>query len=411
MNDFFVTWSRQRDAPLLPVERTSGDEMILRDGRTVYDFTSTSFQASFGHSHPGIVSAISRQLQRMPMASPKADFPLKRQATARLLARLGLPGKILFTVSGAESVENALKIARQQTQRAVIAARHKSYHGATLGAMSVSGDWRRDGHVNFDEGTLRIPEPQDDPLGDATRRLFEAFGPDRIAGLIVETVSGTNGVWTPPATWWQAIQQLCRDCGALLICDEVLVGFGRCSEDFAFKQSGVRPDLITMSKAISGGYIPFGAVWVSDPVAEYYEDEVFRGGLTQYAHPLGLAALNAVLDALDDRAFAVNKEALQREFTRSLQQLATTFSASALRQAGLLAAMEFGGRPLPPWTAWLDYGLYLFTKGDMLILAPPLVSSPERLHRAFGELERGLAALLPPRAATPAEPVLGGSSS
>ncbi|HMP80742.1 MAG TPA: aspartate aminotransferase family protein [Pirellulaceae bacterium] len=391
MTDFFVTWSRQRDAQLLPVRRAVGDEFVLDEGRLVYDFTSTSFQASFGHSHGPIVSRIADQLYLMPMASPKADFELKRNATKELLDLVNLDGRIMFTVSGAESVENALKIARQQTGRSVVLARKKSYHGATLGAMSVSGDWRRDGHLNFEEGTLRIPEPGDDPHGVEMHRMVESFGPDRVAALIVEPITGTNGVYIPPASWWQAAVDLCRRQGILLICDEVLVGFGRCGSHFAFQQFGIQPDMITMSKGISGGYIPFGAVWVNDRLSRYYDQEILRAGLTNYAHPLGLAALQGVIHSLRDSNFQQAKQRLELKFSEEISRLAAQFNASAVRLRGLLAAIEFGQRTLPAWPHFVDHGLYVFTKANMLILAPPFVSQPHRLSQAFEALHEALA--------------------
>lgn len=390
MPDFFVTWSRQLDTPLLPIRGAREDYYILADGRTLYDFTSTSFQACFGHSYAPIVDRVIAQLRELPIASPKADFELKRQATRRLLDLIGLSGRIMFTVSGAESVENALKIARQQTGRRVVMARRKSYHGATLGAMSVSGDWRREGHVNFDEGTLRIPEPHDDPKGIQTRQLVDSFGPERIAAVIVEPITGTNGVYIPPASWWQALADLCASHGILLICDEVLVGFGRCGRNFAFQHFDVMPDLITMSKGITGGYVPFGAVWVSDQLAAFYDREIFRGGLTNYAHPLGLAAMSGVLDAMLDPEFLQNMRALTSVFAERVHRLAEAHGASEARMQGLLAALEFGARQLPPWTHFVDYGLYVFTKGSMLILAPPFVSKPPRLAEAFESLDKAL---------------------
>lgn len=395
MSDFFFTWSRQNGMIPLPVEWAEGDEFVLADGRRVYDFVCTSFQANFGHSHAPIMDAIWHQVGTMPIASPKAVFPLKQAATAGLLELLDLPaGRIFYTVSGAESVENALKIARRITGRTIVLARQKSYHGATLGAMSVSGDWRGEGHVNFTEGTVRIPEPDDDPQADQVREIVRQTGGDRIAAIIVETVTGTNGVYLPPPEWFAGLRKICDENGILLIADEVLAGFGRCGSPFAFQHYSLVPDMVCMSKGISGGYVPFGAVWVGERWAGYFEDRVLSCGLTSYSHPLGLAALSGVLATFRDPAFRANLRDLEGIFSQQMADLQQRYGASALRCRGLLAAIEFGSTTLPGWDHFVRQGLYLFTKANMMILAPPLTSRPERLEQAFHVLKTSLDGVL-----------------
>jgi taurine--2-oxoglutarate transaminase len=388
---YFVTWTKQLDAATLPVERAEGDEFILTDGRRVFDFLSTSFQASFGHSQPAIIEAIKRQMDRMSIASPKAIFGLKDRVTEKLLARLNLGGgKLFYTVGGAEAVENALKIARHWTGRPIVLARQRSYHGASLGAMSVSGDWRSDAHLTFSAGTVRIPEPHDDPNGERTRRIIESTGPEKIAAVILETITGANGVIIPPQSWWEAIQSLCREFEILLISDEVLCGFGRTGPDFGIHQFGVRPDLVCLSKAITGGYIPFGAVWTSERISERYDCEVFACGLTSYAHPLGLAALEAVLDLLAEPAFRRHKQLLETQFAEWLHSLRVHPQVDHVRHRGLLAAIELKSTA-PTWSELIERGVYAFSKQNMLVLAPPLNADPTRLARAMSAVEKTFA--------------------
>ncbi len=391
MNDYFVTWTKQRDLVSLPIIGAADDEYHLADGLRVYDFVSTSFQAHFGHSNQRIIEAMVQQIRSLPIASPKASFPLKQEVSTRLLKLLDQPaGKIFYTVSGAESVENALKMARRFTGRTIVLARKKSYHGASLGAMSVSGDWRRNDHLTFDEGTVRIPEPDEDPTAELTCEVIRQTGPEKIAALIVEPISGTNGVCIPEQSWFDGIRKLCDEFGILLIIDEVLCGFGRCGTPFAFQHYRVRPDMVCMSKGITGGYVPFGAVWLGPQLSKFYDENVLTCGLTNYAHPLGLAAMGAVLDILDDRDFQTNHQALIRQFDQSLRTMAERCSATALRVRGLLSAIEFGDRTLPPWNDWVQNGLYVFSKGNMLILAPPLTSTSNRLCEAFQHAEKVL---------------------
>ncbi len=389
-DQYFITWNKQVGTPQMTVSGARHDEFLLSDGRPVYDFTSTSFQTSFGHSCDAIRRRIHEQLDEMPVASPKSRFPLKQHVSKRLLQLLNLghgdrAGKLFYTVSGSESVENALKIARHSSGRSVVLARHRSYHGATLGAMSVSGDWRSSGHLNFSEGTVRIPEPPDDPQAAELANIVRQTGPQRIAALIVETISGVNGVVIPPQSWWDGVVRVCRQNGIFLICDEVLAGFGRTGKPFAFQHFGLEPDFVCMSKGITGGYIPFGAVWVSPGIADRYDDVVLACGLTSYGHPLGLAALDGVLDLLDDPAFLKSKQELEQIFSRCLARMEQLPGISGTRHRGLLAAIDFHERA-PDWESCLEAGLYLVAREKMLILAPPFVSEPRRLERAFETL-------------------------
>ncbi len=390
--NFYITWNKQVGPETFDVSTAAGDEFILSDGRHIFDFASTSFQASFGHSNDIIRRRIHEQLDVMPIASPKSVFELKRRVTAELIRLLNLgsaggSGKVFYTVSGAESVENALKIARHLSGRPIILARQNSYHGATLGAMSVSGDWRSHHHLNFGQGTVRIPEPTDDPDGVATRRVVEQTGSENVAALIVETISGVNGVVIPPQSWWDAISTMCSELGILLIADEVLVGFGRTGPAFGIHHFGVRPDMVCMSKAITGGYVPFGALWTSDAVGSHYEHQVLACGLTNYAHPLGLAALDGVIQQLDNPAFQRNKAELENIFQRHLRQLADRPSITGVRDCGLLAAIDFANRA-PSWRELMENGIHVVVndKRHMIVLAPPLVSEPARLDQAFASL-------------------------
>ncbi len=384
---FYYSWMAQNAAVDFPVASAAHDEFILDDGRRVYDFISTSFQANFGHSHPAISDRITKQLGAMPIASPKSTFELKANVSQRLLDLVGLgEGKIFYTVSGSESVENALKIARQLTGREIVLARKKSYHGASLGALSVTGDWRNAPHLTFDQGTIRIPEHDEDPTLEQTRKIISETGADQIAAVILETISGTNGMSVPHPSWFRGIQSLCREFGIMLILDEVLVGFGRCGSDFAFQQYGLEPDLITLSKAISGGYIPFGAVWTSPEIAARYDDETLACGLTNYGHPLGLAALEGVLDTLADEAFQKNKVALEQTFADFIEnEVGSLTNVDEVRCRGLMAAI-FLDQPAPTWQQAFDVGLHLYSSGNKIILAPPYISSVNKLEWAMGTL-------------------------
>ncbi len=386
---FYYTWNHQPAADVFLVERAEQDEFVLQDGRRVYDFISTSFQANFGHNHPVIREAIHRQLDVMPIASPKASFELKQRVSVRFSELIGLVGgKVFYTVSGSEAVENALKMARQMTGRTKILARKKSYHGASLGALSVTGDWRNEPHFTLDEHTVRIPEPFDDPLLETTRQIISCAGPDQIAALIVETISGTNGVAIPSREWFDGIVALCREHGILLILDEILCGFGRTGPPFALQEYNLQPDFVCTAKGITGGYIPFGAVWTGPRVVEYYDTEKMSCGLTAYAHPLGLAALDGVLDLMSDPAFQENKMALERQFGQTMREIRAWPFVGEVRCRGLLAAIDLLDRPAPNWQTMFEGGLHAFSNENTVILSPPLISTPARLAEALDVLKR-----------------------
>ena len=371
------------------VERAECDEFILKDGRRVYDFISTSFQASFGHNHPAIREAIHGQLDTMPIASPKSTFALKQRVSERLNELIGLAGgKLFYTVSGSEAVENALKMARQMTGRTKILARRNSYHGASLGALSVTGDWRNQPHFTLDEHTVRIPEPSDDPQLETTGQIVSCADPNQIAAIIIETISGTNGVAIPNQEWFERIEDLCRKHDILLIVDEVLCGFGRTGPAFAFQQFGLQPDFVCMSKGITGGYIPFGATWTGPRAAEFYATEKMTCGLTSYAHPLGLAALGAVLDLLSDPEFQESKSNLERSFEQGMKEIRECPNVLELRCQGLLAAIDLPEQTAPTWQTMFDSGLHAFSNESRVVLAPPLVSTPERLTKGLDVLKQ-----------------------
>ena len=386
MQPFFYSWTKQQEAVHFPVQSARDDSFVLENGDFVFDFVSTSFQANFGHSFAPIRQRIQQQLDTMPVASPKSSFPLKARVSQSLLELLNLgAGKIFYTVSGAESVENALKIARQIKKRPIILARQKSYHGASLGALSVTGDWRNDPHLTFDEGTVRIPEPQEDPELKLTRSIVQSTGPENIAAIILETISGTNGMCVPSQEWFERVEELCREFDLFLISDEVLVGFGRCGPDFAFQKYGIRPDLVCLSKAITGGYVPFGAVWTSSEIADYYDSRTLACGLTNYAHPLGLAALEGVLESLRNPEFLQIKQDRENLFGQLVQELSTRPGVLETRCEGMMAAIELD-HPACSWQEAFEAGLHLFCKSNLIILAPPYNCGVDRLEKSMQTL-------------------------
>lgn len=383
----YQTWSAQTDQMPFTLLRAKGGILHSQEFGDLLDMSSLSFQASFGHQHPKFLSAIEKQMKDFAMAPPKAGYAVKEEVSNSIEKLLGLSGgKLFYTVSGAEAVENALKMARQFTGRKVIMAQKASYHGATLGALSVTGDWRNDPHATVDEWTLRIPNVEDDPDFSKTRKLAEEFGPEKLAGLVIESISGVNGVVAPSQKWWDEARKFTRDHGLKLICDEVLCGFYRTGPAFGFQKFSLTPDLICLSKAISGGYIPFGAVWTDRDISEFYKKEVLSCGLTNYAHPLGLATCQAACDLLTDSSFLKHREKIEKIFLEKVREISGLKSVVDTRAHGLLGYIQFE-KPELKFEDFLKAGIFTILKPTALVLAPPFILSENEMEEGMEKIK------------------------
>ena len=381
---FFIPWSKQNDAHFFEIDKFKGPFFFDKQGEKTFDLVSGSFHVGFGFDNSVIIKNIEDQLKKFPIALSKAVFPLKTQASKRLLSFLNLDGKIFYTVSGAEAVENAVKMARLITGRKIIAARKSSYHGATLGALSISGDWRRNDHIFFDDHVLRLPEYSEDPHALKTRKLIEKTGPSKIAAFCLETITGANGVLIAPKTWWKGIEKICNDFDIKLILDEVICGFQRTGLPFAFQHFSLSPDFVCLAKGITGGYIPFGAVFVKEENARYFDDNILSCGLTNYAHPLGLAALCGVLDIVENNSFLKKAKNLAEIFNQKIMEISQNKNINSVRSKGLLAALDL--KKDISWQQLMEKKLHLVVHSQRIILAPSLVFKPNELKEGMDRL-------------------------
>jgi len=318
MEHSFWTWSAQAKVTPIPVTHAKGVYFWDADGKRYLDFNSMVMCVNIGHGDERVINAIAEQAKQLPFAGPPmATKP--RAILGKMLSEI-TPGNInrfLFTLGGAEANENAIKIARAYTGRHKILARYRSYHGATAGAMALTGDPRRlvwepalmPGVIHFlDPYRYRSTFHRTNPLiseqdftKDYLNHLEEIItyeGPENIAAILLETVTGTNGVIVPPTGYLQGIRDLCDQYGILLIADEVMSGFGRTGKWFAVENWGVIPDLITMAKGMTSGYAPLGAVAMKSEIADFFNERVYQGGLTYNAHPISLAAAIANIEVL-----------------------------------------------------------------------------------------------------------------
>ena len=303
-------WSAQAHVDPIPVARSSGIHFWTPEGKRYIDFNSQLMCVNAGHGDPRIVKAIQEQAATLAYANPF----MATEARARLGEKLAqiCPGDIdvfFFTNGGAEANENAMRIARLASGRHKILARYRSYHGGTAGSLTMTGDPRRWAMEPGMPGVVHVRHPYhgvqqgSDTAAEALAELEEVMtleGPQTIAAFILETVTGTNGVLPPPPGYLEGVRALCDKHGILLICDEVMSGFGRTGKWFAVDHYGVVPDILTMAKGLTSAYVPLGAVGIRRGLADHFQQKVFYGGLTYNSHPLGCATALATIQVYEE---------------------------------------------------------------------------------------------------------------
>ena len=412
-------WSPQATVDPLPVARAKGIHFWTPEGKRFIDFNSQLMCVNIGHGDERVTRAIAEQASVLPYASPF----MATEARARLGARLAAiaPGDIdvfFFTNGGAEANENAIKIARSFTGRHKIMARYRSYHGGTAGAMALTGDPRRwttepgmPGVVHFLDpyhGPGRPVDSADQSLA-MLEEIIQLEGPNHIAAIFLETVSGTNGILIPPDGYLQGVRSLCSKYGIRMVCDEVMAGFGRTGEWFAVNHWDVVPDLITMAKGLTSAYIPMGAVGMRRSIADSFRDKVFPSGLTYNSHTLAAATALATLDVYEQDDLIGNARRLGSVMSGLLNDLKAKHKTIAdVRNIGLFGIVELQdpktGAPLAPFggtsdamkrlnASFREEGLYTFVRWHTFFTNPPLCITEDELREAFRMIERSLSKL------------------
>src|SRR3954454_450374 len=330
------SWSVQNQLQSLPGAGGEGRYFWDHDGNRYLDFASQLVNVSIGYQHPKVVAAIKEQADKLTTIGPPMAHET-RSELARLIAEV-TPGDLtmsFFTNGGAEANENAIKLARWYTGRQKIVARYRSYHGATAGSITATGDPRRwpaepgiPGVVRMlDPYTYRCPAGHPDPCPVCTgaphfEEILQYEGPQNVAAVIMETIVGTNGVIPPPPGYLQAVREVCDRHGILLILDEVMAGFGRTGKWFACENWDVVPDVITLAKGINSGYVPLGAMVVRRHLADWLQDRFFAGGLTYSGHPLACAVGVASIEAFREEGIVEQAAATGEIFRTELAALA-----------------------------------------------------------------------------------------
>ena len=421
------SWSVQNQISPLPVAGAEGRYFWDYNGNRYLDFASQLVNVNLGHQHPKVVAAIVEQAQKLTTIGPPMAHET-RSELARLIAEV-TPGDLtmsFFTNGGAEANENAIKLARWYTGRHKIVARYRSYHGATAGAVSATGDPRRwyaepgiPGIVRMlDPYTYRCPAGHPDPCPVCTgaphfEEILQYEGPQNVAAVMMETIVGTNGVIVPPDGYLQSIREVCDRHGILLILDEVMAGFGRSGKWFGCEHWDVVPDIITVAKGINSGYVPLGAMVIREPLAEWVQDKYFAGGLTYSGHVLACAAAIASIEAFQEEGVVENSAAMGEALGAGLAQLQERHpSIGEIRGKGLFWGIELvrdreTREPLVPFNATgedfapmaqvmkaaMERGLYLMTHWNVIMIVPPLTITREELDEGIGILDDVLGSL------------------
>jgi len=418
------SWSVQSALDPLVITRTKGVHMWDENGKRYIDMTSQLMNQNIGHQHPKVVQAIKDQADKLCFVAPGVAYE-SRSMLGKALAEI-TPGdlkRFFFTLSGADANENAVKIARMYAKKWKIITRYRSYHGATYGAIALTGDPRRPPVEPAMPGVVRVFDPYcyrcsfgltypgcNLRCADSVEEVIQYETPETVAAVLVESVVGSNGLIVPPDGYMQRLREICTRNNVLLIADEVMSGFGRTGKWFAVNNWGVVPDMITMAKGLTSGYVPLGAVAISRRIMEVLDKQMLWAGLTYNAHPLACGAAIATLKVYEEDKMFANAAAMGNVVRKETEAMKSRHkSLGDARGLGLFWALELvknkkTREPLVKWNAMgadaagakeiskrlLEGGVYTTVRWNYLVIAPPLCITEEELREGLQVIDRVL---------------------
>ena len=417
------SWSKQKGIAPIAVKYAEGVYLYDYDGKRYIDFSSGLMNVNIGHGNQRVTDAVVKQMQEVAYVTPSCVTKVRGEL-GKKLAEI-CPGdlnKAFFTLCGATSIENAIKLARLSTGRHKIISRYQSYHGASIGAMTASGDPRKlpvdaqqaPNFVHIDLPIAYRWEYGDENLLKETVAQLErtiAFeGPTNIAAILLEGESGSSGCLKYPIGYLKAVREICSKHGILLIMDEVMSGFGRTGKWFGFQNHDIVPDMIAMAKGLTCGYVPFGCLMVSDNIAAKFDDNVLALGLTYSAHPVSCAAALETLKIYEDDGLIENAAAMGRYVEQRVEEMKAQHpSIGEFRNTGLLGCIELvknrtTKEPMAPFNAGPDemavmnkvaakikeLGMYTFVRWNYIFIAPPLCVTKEQIDEGLAIIAQAI---------------------
>lgn len=419
------SWSKQRGINPIPIEKADGIYMWDFDGKRYSDMSSQLVNLNVGHNCRPIIEAIKEQAEKYCYLSPSYGSE-PRAKLAKMVVDL-MPdnmGKVFFTNGGADANENAIKIARMYTGRNKVFSRYRSYHGSTFGAGNLTGEPRRyplepgiPGFVHFfDPYVYREPiikfESEKQAAEYYVSKLREQVlyeGPDSVAAIVMETITGSNGVIIPPEGYLQGVRKICDEFGIMMICDEVMAGWGRTGKMFAFENFGVKPDIVSFAKGVTCGYVQLGGVVVSKEIAAYFDDHFLSCGLTYSAHPLACAAGVACVNYYKEANILENVNKVGKVLGELLEDIKSKHACVGdVRYIGLFSSIElvkdketrealvpYGKDPEGKMSkiigALKAKGFMTYSHENMIFVSPPLIITEEQLREEMAKVDEVLA--------------------
>ena len=413
----FFSWSVQGAIDPIAIDHAEGVWLYTPDGDRILDFNSQLMSVNIGHGDRRVIDAITEQATKLQYVQPAFATEIR----ARLGQKLAeiLPGdmdKVFFTLGGAEAIENAIKLARHYTGRTKVLARYRAYHGATMGAMTLTGDPRRWANEPGLVGVVRYPdthrwgEAEPRPVAESLQGLEDVIryeGPHTIAAIFLETIVGTNGILIPPDGYLQGVRELCDRHGILMVADEVMAGFGRTGRWFAVDHWDVVPDLMAMAKGLTSSYLPLGAVAMRPHIAGHFDRNMYYGGLTYSSHPVSLAASLATIRVYEEDGLIENAARMGGVLRQHHERLAAKHpSVGAHRSLGLFGILDLV-RSRDPWTPmtpfngtseemkavgryFREHGLYTMLANNSIHTNPPLCITEDELAHGFEIIDAAL---------------------
>ena len=423
LNYTLFSWSKQKGIDPIAVKYGEGVYLYDYDDKKYIDFSSGLMNVNIGHGDQRITEAVIKQMQQVSYVTPSCVTEVRGEL-GKKLAEI-CPGdlnKAFFTLCGATSIENALKLARLYTGRHKILSRYQSFHGASYGAMSAGGDPRKipadsqqaPNFIHFDlPNKYRWEYGEENLLKEAVsslERIIAYEGPGNIAAIILEGESGTSGCLQYPKDYLKAVRNICDKNGMLLIIDEVMSGFGRTGKWFGFQNHGIIPDMIAMAKGLTCGYLPLGCLMVSERIAAKYDDAMLPLGLTYSAHPVSCAAAVETLKIYEDDSLIENAVAMGKYIEQRVEEMKAIHpSIGDFRNTGLLGCIELvknrgTKEPMAPFNAKpgemivmnkvaakiRELGMYTFVRWSYIFIAPPLCVTREQIDEGLAIISEAI---------------------